>query len=88
MLWLSLSALFYLSEGRPARQSSQWYPMAHLAVDGIENPKWSAGSCTQTTDSGITERPVWAVDHLADVYYVEVISRDSLACKALSILKT
>ena len=89
-VFLISETLVNLSEGRPAWQSSQWYPMTHLAVDGIDNPKWSAGSCTHTTESGITERPVWSVDlgNFADVYYVEVISRDILEYKAFSILKT
>ena len=70
-----------MAEGSPTWQSSQWLnASARLAVDGNDNPDLFAGSCSHTEDYDITEPPVWAVDlgHLTDVYYVEVVNRDSL----------
>ena len=70
-----------MAEGSPTRQSSQWLnASAHLAVDGNDNPDLLAGSCSHTEGDDIIKPPVWAVDlwHLTDVYYVEVVNRDSL----------
>ena len=70
-----------MAEGSPTWQSSQWLnALAHLAVDGNDDPYLFAGSCSHTEDHDITEPPVWAVDlgHVTDVYYVEVVNRDSL----------
>ena len=67
-----------MAEGSPTWQSSKWRDAsAHLAVDGNGNPDLFAGSCSHTEDR---EPPVWAVDlgHLTNVYFVEVVNRDSL----------
>ena len=92
--WMSVvlcswvTPLVNIAEGNPTWQSSQWSDAAaRLAVDGNDNPDLFAGSCSHTTDSDITEPPVWAVDlghDLTDVYYVEVSNRDYLEGKDLS----
>ena len=92
--WMSVvlcswgTPLVNIAEGNPTWQSSQWSDAAaRLAVDGNDNPDLFAGSCSHTTDSDITEPPVWAVDlghDLIDVYHVEVANRDYLEGKDLS----
>ena len=83
----SLDILENMAEGSPTWQSSDLDPTgsAHLAVDGIDNSSYSAGSCSHTNDTNIIAPPVWAVDlgHLTDVYYVEVVNRDELEGKLL-----
>ena len=73
-----------MAEGSPTWQSSQWNDaVAHLAVDGNDNPDLFTGSCTHTRDWDITEPPVWAVDigYLTDIYYVEVVNRNEFEGK-------
>ena len=88
VLYSWVTPLLNIAEGNPTWQSSQWSDAAaRLAVDGNDNPDLFAGSCSHTTDSDITEPPVWAVDlghDLTDVYYVEVANRDYLEGKDLS----
>ena len=90
-IWVKTSALFSpdilenMAEGSPTWQSSdlKLTGAAHLATDGIDDPNYSAGSCSHTADADITEPPVWAVDlrHLTDVNYVEVVNRNIFAGK-------
>ena len=65
-----------MAHNKPAWQSSTMGGYGALrAVDGNDNPDFTAGSCTHTYDEDF---PTWAVDLqvMTTVYYIDVMRRD------------